>query len=119
MHRLGHADGREVAIALIGEHDLIGMNAFHARCNRGRTAVGRLEKVAAEKVVEHDRATNRRNADGLAFDSQFVNRLGHQAVDDSVRATRAIIRDDRQQGMRPLVHDLFFSLGHVTHPTLR
>ena len=119
MDRLCHADGGQVAIALVGEHDLVGMHALHPGGHGGGAAVGGLEEIAIVEVVHHDGAADRRDADGVPLDTQFVYNLGHEAVHDAVRATGTIVRDDGRQGMRALIDDFLFRLGHVTHPALR
>ena len=74
--------------------------------------MGGIKKVAVAEVVHHDRATDGRNANRVAFDVELVNDLSHEAVDDTVRATRAIVRDETRKGMRAFVNDLLFCLGH-------
>ena len=78
-----------------------------------------FDHVTVEEVVHHDRATHWRDADGLALDVKLVDDFGNQSVYDAMRATWAVVRDETRKGMRALEHDLLFSLGHATHPTLR
>ena len=71
-----------------------------------------FKEVAVEEVVHHDRAADRRNADRVAFDVELVDDLGNKAIDDAMRATRAIVRDETRKGMRAFVNELLFCLGH-------
>ena len=99
-HRLAQSDGREVAIALIGEDHVVGKRALHARRDRGSAAVRRLDHVAGEVVVRHHGAADRRDADGLALDAELVDRLRDETVDDAVRAARAVVQDRIRQRLR-------------------
>ena len=74
--------------------------------------MGCFEEVAVEEVVHHNRATDGRNANRVTFDDELLNDLSHEAVDDTVRATRAIVRNESRKGMRTLVNELLFCLGH-------
>ena len=53
--------------------------------------MGGLYHIAVKIIVRHYRAADRRNADGLALDTQFVDDLGHQPVHDAVGAARAVM----------------------------
>jgi hypothetical protein len=52
-----HADGGEVAIALVGENNPPGQDAFDARGNGGGTAMGGFADVAADVKIGQDRTT--------------------------------------------------------------
>ncbi len=60
--------------------------------HRRRPPVRRLGEVDVEVVVGEDRAADRRHADRLRADAQLVEHLGHQPVDDAVRAAGAVVR---------------------------
>ena len=91
VNRFGHTDGGKVAIALIGEDDAVGAAALDARGNGGGTAVGGLNHIAGEVVVRHNGTADGGHTDGLPLDAQLVHHLGHEAVDDAVRATGAVV----------------------------
>ena len=90
---LGGADGGQVAVALVGEDDAVGLDALDAGGHGRRAAVRRLDEVDVEVVVGQHRAAHRRDADGALADAQLVDHLGHQAVDDAVDAARAVVGD--------------------------
>ena len=90
MDGLGHADRREVAVALVGEDDQVGPAALDAGRHRHRAPVRRLLHVAVEEVVGEHRAADRRDADRALAHAQLVDHLADQPVDDAVRAARAV-----------------------------
>ena len=106
VHRLRHADRGEVAVALVREHHMVGQNALHAGRNRGSATVSSLDHVATEEIVGHDRAADGSDAYGLALDIELVHGLAHKAMNDAVRAPRAIVSHHRQQRMRAGKHKL-------------
>ena len=94
MHRLGRTDGGEVAVTLIGEDDVIGQHALDTGRDRGCTTMCSLDHVAAKEVVAHDRAADRRDADGLSLYAELVDGLGNQTMHDTVSAARAEVGHD-------------------------
>ena len=52
------------------------------------------------EVVHHDGAAHGRDAHGDALDAQLVDALGNEAVDDAVRAARAVVEDGIGKRMR-------------------
>ena len=72
-----------------------------------------LSHIAGEEIVRHDRAANGGNANGAAFDSQFIDRFGDKPIHDAMNATGTIIRNNGQQRMGTLENDLLFS--HTMH----
>ena len=92
VDRLRHADGGEVAVALVDEHDLVGVGALDARRDGGRAAVGGLLHVAVEVVVREHRAADGRDADALILHAQLFDALRDQPVHDAVRAAGAVMQ---------------------------
>ena len=62
MDRLGRTDGRQVAVALVREDQVPGVEPLDGRCNGQRTAVRRLDPVDIDVVVGENRAAYGRNA---------------------------------------------------------
>ena len=91
MDRLGGADGGQVAVALVGEDDVVRQRALDAGRDSRRAAVGGLDHVAVELIIRQNGAADRRDADGVAQHAQFLQALGHQAVDNAVGASRAVM----------------------------
>ncbi len=92
MHDLRSADGREIAIALVGHDDGLGMRALERGGRRGSASVGDLHVAHIEVVVGEDRAADRTHQDGAVLQAKFGERFGDQLVDDSVSAARAVMR---------------------------
>lgn len=83
--------GRKVAVTLIGEHHLVGVEAAGGGGQGGRTSVGGLNPVAVDIIVGEHRASHRGDADSLLFETHLLYHLGHELVDHSVGATGAIV----------------------------
>ncbi len=116
MHRLGHADAGEVTVALVGEDDVVGVDALGAGGDCGGTSMRCLDHVAAEELVGHDGTAHGADTDGLPLDTELVHGLGHEAVHDAMGAAGAVVRDYRQERIRTLEHDLLgIGLAHATH----
>ena len=90
MDDLGRADGRQIPIALIGEHDAVGDHALDARGNRRGAAMRGLDHVAGHIIIHKHRAAHRAYADGVGDDVQFLDHLADHPMDDAVQASGAI-----------------------------
>ena len=91
VDRLCGADGRHVAVALIGEHDVLRPEAAYGGGHRRCAAVGGFHPVNVDVVVGEYGAPYGRDADGLFCKTHFSNHLGEQLVDHAVAAARAIV----------------------------
>ena len=111
VNNLRCADGGQVAVALIGEHGPVGQHALDARRHGGRAAVRGLHHIAVEVIIGKHRATHGRDAHSLVADTQLVQGLGHQAVNDAMRATGAVM--ERLVGKQT---GLFKHDGHYRSP---
>ena len=105
------ADGGQVSVALIGEDDLVGLDALEPGRHGRRVAVRRLAGVGVEVVVSEDGASHRRNADGALADAQLVDHLAHKTVDQAMGAAGTVVCEDIGERLRPPVHH--FVLGQV------
>ena len=105
MDRLGGADGGQIAVALVGEDDIIGTGALQARGHCLGAAVGGLHHIAGEVIVAHDRAAHRGHAHSLAFHPKLFQGLGHQAVDNAVGAAGTVVHGRVSQGRRFLKYN--------------
>ena len=109
MDDLGGADGRQVAVALVGEHCLMGMGALDAGGHGGRTAMSGLLHVAVEVFVGKNGAAHGAHADGVVQQSKLHQGLRHQLMDDAVVAAGAVMQLDVRQALGFLIYDC-----HVT-----
>ena len=92
MNGLRHTDGREVSVALIGEHHvLLGIGALNTGCNSRRTSVCRLDHITVKVIISHNRASNGGNTDGSALNAKLINDLGNQTVNDTVGTAGAVM----------------------------
>ena len=105
MDDLGGADGRQVAVALIGEHRLGGMGALDAGGHSGSTAVGSLLHIAVEILVGKDGAADGAHTDGLVQQAHFLQDLGYQLMYDAVVAARAVMEFGIRQALGLLIYD--------------
>ena len=105
VDRLGGADGGQVAVALVGEDDVIGAGALQAGSHSLGASMGGLHHIAGEVIVAHDRAAHRGHAHGLAFHTQLLQGLGHQAVDDAVGAAGTVVQGRVSEGRRFLKYN--------------
>ena len=112
---LGHADGSEVSVALVGKDQVFGVNALHGGCDRRRTTVCGLDHVAGEEVVGHNGAANRGHAHAGALYPELVDDFGYQALHNAVTAAGAVVGDRVGQSAGALENNLFFS--HRYSPT--
>ena len=95
MQDFRRADGGQVAVALVGEDDLVRLSAFQPRRHGGRASVRGLHRVDLEIMIHQHRAADRRDQDRPFADAQLVNRFSDQPVDQAVGAARAIVRIGR------------------------
>ena len=97
---LAEADGREVAVALIGEDDVVRQRPLHTRRDCGRTSMRRLDHVTGKVVIGQHGTADRRNADRPALDAERVDRLGDEPMDDAMRAAGAVVEYGIGQRLR-------------------
>ena len=89
---LGGADGGQVAIALVADHDAVRAAALD-RGGDGRGApVRHLDVADVEVVVGEDRAADRADQHRAVLHAELVDGLGQQLVDDAVAAAGAVVR---------------------------
>ena len=110
MQDFRRANGGQVAVALIGEHNVVRIGALDSRGHGGGAAMGGLHHIAGKVVVGHDRAAHRSYADGLTLDLQLVDYLRHQPMDDAVGAAGAVMSVPVGESVRP------FKYNHVCAP---
>jgi hypothetical protein len=89
---LRRADRRQVAIALIADHDALRTAALHGRGHRRGAPVRHLHVAHVEIVVTEDRATHRTDEHRALRHAQFVDGLRQQLGNDAVPASGAVVR---------------------------
>ena len=93
MDRLGRTDGREVAVALVGEDHRLGIQPLGRRSHGQRTPVSRLDPVDVDVVVGEDRTTYGRHAHRPVGQAQLGDDLGNEFMHRTVAAARTIVHD--------------------------
>src|SRR5205807_6416902 len=72
MNDLSGADRRQVAVALIGNHDLVRAGALQSSSGRGSTPVRHLNVPHIEVVVRKYRAADGTDENGLILEVEFL-----------------------------------------------
>jgi hypothetical protein len=80
----------KIAVALIGQYELVRMDPLDTRGHGQGSAMGRFHHVKIEHSVRLDRTPNRRHANGFFPEVEFVDNLGHQTMGDGMPASGAI-----------------------------
>ena len=93
MDGLGGTDSGEVAVALVGEHVGVGVEALDGGGDSGSAAVGGFLEVDIKVVVGQDGASDGADADDLILDAHLVDDFGDEAVGGAVAATGAVVHD--------------------------
>ena len=91
MHDLGGADGRQVAVSLIGNDDLVRAGSFDSRGRSGRAAVRGLHIAYVKIVVGKHRTAHRTHEDRLVLQPEFLQGFGNQLVHDAVSAAGTVV----------------------------
>ena len=104
---LAGADGSEVAVALVGEHDLVGPHALDTRGARRSATVGGLDEVDVEVVVGHHGATHGGDADGAVVNAELFEHFGDDAVHGAVTAAGAVVERFFRQQLGFFVNQVF------------
>ena len=104
MDGLGGADGGEVAVALVGEDDVLGPQAAGGGGDGGSAAVGGLNPVDVDVVVCKDGASYGSHADGAVFETQLGYHFGDELVHHAVAAAGAVVGVDVEQQVRAFVN---------------
>ena len=88
-HGLSQTDGGQIAVALIGEHQLIGVGALDAGGYRAGTAVGTGGAVIGDILHCKAAAAHTVDGDGLFQHAQLLQYLADQLKDRTVHAAGA------------------------------
>src|SRR5665647_2708760 len=83
--------GRQVAVALVGEHEGVRPDTPDAGRDRRGAPMGCLDEVDADVVVCEDGAPDRCHGDGPRAKSKLAQDLRDQPVDDPVPAAGAVV----------------------------
>ncbi len=89
---LGEADRGEVAVALVGDDDGLGVGQLVAQRDRGGAAVGGLGVADIEIIKGKHGAAHRADEDGAVLQVQLLDDLGEVAMDDAMAAAGAVVR---------------------------
>ena len=95
----GHANGGQIAIALIGKDHQIRSNAFNTGGHRRCTSMGGLLKIKSKIIIHHNGTAHRCDTNGFAANTEFIDNFGHQSVGNSVGAARTIMGNRIGQGL--------------------
>ena len=91
MNGFGSTDGREVAVALVCEHQSVWVKALQAGSYGRSATVGSFNPVYINIIVGKYGASYRSHANGLVFESHFVDEFGNHAVYHAMRAAGAVV----------------------------
>ena len=93
MDGLSGADSSQVAVALIGEDEAVGVETLDGGGNCWSTAMGSLLKVDIKIIVGKHGTSDRGYTDGLVLNTHLVDNLGDDAVSSAVAAAGAIVHN--------------------------
>jgi hypothetical protein len=88
----GGPDGRQIAIALVGDDNAFRTAALDGGRHGGGAAVRRLDVADIEIVVREYRAADRADQHGAVLHAQVFERLRQQFVRDAVAASGTVVR---------------------------
>jgi len=91
METLGRADRGQVPVTLIRKDEVFRPHPLDPRGHGRAAAVGRLQGVEIEVIVDEHAASCRGNANGFPAQFHFFDHLCEQAGHDGVAAPRAIV----------------------------
>ena len=91
VNGFGRTDSRQVAVTLVGEHELFGHQTLDCRSQRRRAPVGGFLHIHVHIIVGQYGATHRSHADGLVLKTHFIYHFHQRTVDSSVTATGAVV----------------------------
>ena len=92
MDDLGRADRGEVAISLIGDHNLVRAGALQSGSGSGSAAMRHLHVAHVKIVVSENGTADRTHQDGLILQAEVFESFGNQFVDHAVAAPGTIVR---------------------------
>ncbi len=107
MNGLGSTDSGEVAVALIGEHEIVGIEARHCSSHSRRTAMSRLHPVDINIIICKNGASHRSYAHGFIGSTHFGEHLGNEAVNHTVAAARTVVCIILCKQLRTAVYFIF------------
>jgi hypothetical protein len=105
MDQLAHADGGEIAVALVGEHNLLGPGALDARSDGRRASMRNLHRIGVEVLIRKNRAPHAGDGHRLLNDAEFLKDLTNQTVRDAMGAARAVAHARFSEALGILVYD--------------
>ena len=115
VDRLCRADGRQVAVALVGEDQIAGIEPLHGRSYGQGASVGGLDPVDVDIIVCEYGAAHGRNAYGLFREAHLLDDLGDQFMYRTMTAAGAVVHDVVGNELRFRVNQVFvfdFNLCH-------
>ena len=107
----------QVAVALVGDHQAVGMGALGAGGHGGSAAVRRLDVAHVEVVIGEHRAADRADEDDAVLHPQVLDGFCDQLVGYAMPAAGTVVRLVLQVGFalvdvikdrRFRMHDLIF-----------
>ena len=84
-------DRGKVAVPLVRDHEVVGIRPREPGSDRRGASVRRRDAEAVEIVVAEHGAADRRDDDRLVLDSEILDRLGDELVQDAVAAAGAVV----------------------------
>ena len=90
MHQISEADGAGVAIAAVGEDDIVRPGQLVADGEGRRTAVRGFNGVDIHVMMGETAAADTHDGNGPFADAQFFDGLGHKPRHDAVPASGTV-----------------------------
>jgi len=91
MNNLCGSNRRQIAIALVRDHDAFRASAFQSRRRRRSASVGHLHVAHVEVVIGEDGASHRADENGAVLHAQIFECFGDQLMHHAVPAAGAIV----------------------------
>jgi hypothetical protein len=103
---LCRSDAGEVAVALVGEYQMVGPETLDGSGTSGCSSVCCLNPVYIQIIIGKDRTSNGADADGLVCQLHLFNDFRYKFVNHAVAAARTIVHGAVVHQRRLLVNDI-------------
>ena len=91
LKKLVQPDCRKVAVALIGDDEIVGQSADESSSDRGGASVRNGNSAAVVVIVGEDRAADRGDDDGFLLNAMMLDGFRNEFVKDAVSAAGAVV----------------------------
>ena len=114
MNGFASAYGSQVAVALVGKHQFVGLQALDG-CSHGRCAsVSSFRHIDVDIVISKHGTTHRSHTNGIFGSAHFFDYFAHYLVHGAVAATGAVVHGAVLE-QRGLLIDEIFGFYYIVH----